>query len=104
MAINAKNLPTLFTASTWDASSRVMHDGAVKCIASGQPTAGLWGLSPDPDLFHVSQADFDDIAAAGVTNDGAGPHLVIDGQPREVFGRLDEDTGVRWIGLRAPVA
>ena len=99
--VNAKNLPTLLTASSFhSASSRVLHNGTLKCIAS---SGGLWGLSPDSDLFYLTEQQFNDIAAAGVSNGGAGPYLVIGGVNKEVQGvPPPEDGGQRWIQIVDP--
>lgn len=101
MAVNAKNLPALFTASTWRSDGRVTHNGTPRCIASSKDPSGpgnAWTLHPDEDLFRVSEADFAAIAGASVSNNGAGPYLVINGVTKEVRGvPPDEETGLRWL-------
>lgn len=96
MAVNAKDLPGLFTASTW-VNDHVLHDSTDKWISS---VDGLWGLSPESDLFRVPQAVFDAIAGATVENGGPGPYLVVSGETREVYGY--PSGGYKWIGLREP--
>lgn len=96
MAVNAKDLPSLFTASTWT-SNHVVHDAQDKWVASNN---GLWELTTDTDGFRVSEANFNLIMGATVQNGGAGPFLTISGETREVYGF--PSGGVRWIGLREP--
>ncbi len=97
MAVNAKNLPTIFNASTWT-SNHIWYGGMDQWMAS---VDGDWITTHENDRFRVVEADFNAIKGATVSDSGAGPYLVIGGVTREVRGFLDGG-GVRWLQITAP--
>lgn len=93
MAINASALPALFAASTWQSGGSYLNAGVTKYVAS---VDGAWVETPESDLFHVTEADFN--AIAGATPNGA--LLTIGGVDQEVMGR--RIAGVRYLLISDP--
>lgn len=93
MAINASGLPALFSASTWQAGGSYLHNGVTKFVAS---VDGSWVETPEEDLFHVTESDFNAIAGATPKGD----LLTIDGVDKEVTGR--RLNGVRYLSVGEP--
>lgn len=97
MAVNAKNLPAICASATWT-SGHIVNGGVDNWFASLDM---FWTPTHETDQWRVSEADFNAIAGATVSNGGAGPYLVIGGITREVRGLLDGG-GVRWLQITAP--
>lgn len=94
--INATNLPSLFSSSSWQSGGTFVNAGNTRYLAS---IDGWWTSTGDDDGVLISQANYNAIAAASAhpDNDGA---LLIGGLKKEIAAMVNEDTGRRWIDIR----